>query len=435
MFELNIPAIMLRRLLLFTLSLAAFAATAQITVEQCVDLARENYPLIQKYDLLRQTRSIDLSDINKTWLPQLNAYGQATVQNAVPSFPTALSDIMDRMGTGIPGMEKVQYKVGVDVGQTIWDGGMSKSRREVEEAIHAERTAALDVQLYAVRERVENLFFSILLLEEQTAQARLTQTLLESNLAMLRAMKANGTAMQSDVDMLEAQYLSVGQQITQTESAALTYRTLLGLYTGKDMTATPLVKPQPVMPDTLTPARPELNLFAAQTQSNDAHSGNIRADVMPRIGLFAQAYYGYPGFNYFENMMNRDLSFNILAGVKITWNISSFYTKKNNLQKLRVANGNIQADREVFLFNTRLQTQSQSARITELEEIIKDDARIVALRTNVRRAAESQLRNGVIDATALLTKISDENQARLTSSYHEIQLLQSIYQLKYTLNR
>ena len=277
MFELNIPAIMLRRLLLFTLSLAAFAATAQITVEQCVDLARENYPLIQKYDLLHQTRSIDLSDINKTWLPQLNAYGQATVQNAVPSFPTALSDIMDRMGTGIPGMEKVQYKVGVDVGQTIWDGGISKSRREVEEAMHAERTAALDVQLYAVRERVENLFFSILLLEEQTAQARLTQTLLESNLAMLRTMKANGTAMQSDVDMLEAQYLSIGQQITQTESAALTYRTLLELYTGKDMSATPLVKPQPIMPDTLTPARPELNLFAAQTQSNDARSGNLRA--------------------------------------------------------------------------------------------------------------------------------------------------------------
>ena len=111
MFELNILAIMLRRLLLFTLSLAAFAATAQITVEQCVDLARENYPLIQKYDLLRQTRSIDLSDINKTWLPQLNAYGQATVQNAVPSFPTALSDIMDRMGTGIPGMEKCSTRL------------------------------------------------------------------------------------------------------------------------------------------------------------------------------------------------------------------------------------------------------------------------------------------------------------------------------------
>ena len=115
-------------------------------------------------------------------------------------------------------------------------------------------------------------------------------------------MKANGTAMQSDVDIVEAQYLSVRQQITQTESAAHTYRTLLGLYTGKDMTDTPLVKPQPVIPDVLTPARPELNLFAAQTQSNDARSGNIRADVMPRIGLFAQAYYGYPGFNYFENM-------------------------------------------------------------------------------------------------------------------------------------
>ena len=410
-------------------------AAADVTVEQCVALAQENYPLIQKYDLLRQSRQIDLSDINKSWLPQIGIYAQGTVQNAVPSFPDALSNVLDQMGTDMKGLGKLQYKVGVDLNQTIWDGGTSKASRTIAESENAQQEAALDVELYAVRERVENLFFGILLVEEQIKQAELTLTLLESNLAMLRSMKTNGTATQSDVDMVEAQFLTVQQQITQARSISDSNRRLLGIFTGTDMSDEKLTKPSSSMPSELISARPELALFDARIKNNDARLGSIKSSVMPRIGLFAQAYYGYPGYDYFKSMMNRDMSFNVLAGVKVSWNIGSFYTKKNSERKLRLANDGIVADREVFLFNTNLQTSSQTAHISELEDIMKEDSRIVELRANVRRSAESQLRNGVIDATALLTKITDENQARLTSSYHEIQLIQSIYQLKYILNR
>lgn len=410
-------------------------AAADVTVEQCVALAQENYPLIQKYDLLRQSRQIDLSDINKSWLPQIGIYAQGTVQNAVPSFPDALSNVLDQMGTDMKGLGKLQYKVGVDLNQTIWDGGSSKASRTIAESENAQQEAALDVELYAVRERVENLFFGIMLVEEQIKQAELTLTLLESNLAMLRSMKTNGTATQSDVDMVEAQFLTVQQQITQARSISDSNRRLLGIFTGTDMSDEKLTKPSSSMPSELISARPELALFDARIKNNDARLGSIKSSVMPRIGLFAQAYYGYPGYDYFKSMMNRDMSFNVLAGVKVSWNIGSFYTKKNSERKLRLANDGIVADREVFLFNTNLQTSSQTAHISELEDIMKEDSRIVELRANVRRSAESQLRNGVIDATALLTKITDENQARLTSSYHEIQLIQSIYQLKYILNR
>ena len=133
--------------------------------------------------------------------------------------------------------------------------------------------------------------------------------------------------------------------------------------------------------------------------------------------------------------MNRNLSFNILAGIKVSWNISSFYTKKDNKRKLQLASNEISVERDIFLFNTNLETRSQLDRINELKDIMKENDRIVELRTNVRKAAESQLDNGVIDATELLTKLTDEKQARLTASYHEIQLLQSIYKLKYTLNK
>lgn len=410
-------------------------AAADVTVEQCVTLAQENYPLIQKYDLLRQSRQIDLSDINKSWLPQIGIYAQGTVQNVVPSFPDALSNVLDQMGTDMKGLGKLQYRVGVDLNQTIWDGGTSKASRTIAESENVQQEAALDVELYAVRERVENLFFGIMLVEEQIKQAELTHTLLESNLAMLRSMKTNGTATQSDVDMVEAQFLTVQQQITQARSISDSNRRLLGIFTGTDMSDEKLTKPSSSMPSELISARPELALFDARIKNNDARLGSIKSSVMPRIGLFAQAYYGYPGYDYFKSMMNRDMSFNVLAGVKVSWNIGSFYTKKNSERKLRLANDGIAADREVFLFNTNLQTSSQTAHISELEGIMKEDSRIVELRANVRRSAESQLRNGVIDATALLTKITDENQARLTSSYHEIQLIQSIYQLKYILNR
>lgn len=408
---------------------------AGVTVEQCVEAARDNYPLIQKYDILNQSRQLDLSDINKSWLPQIGVYAQGTAQNAVPSFPDGLSHMLEQIGTEMSGLGKLQYKIGVDFSQTIWDGGSSKASRAIAESENASRVAALDTELYAVRQRVENLFFGILLIEEQIKQAEQTKKLLERNLEKLKAMKAHGAAMQSDMDMVEAQMLTVSQQVIQAKSQAQSYRKLLGLYTGRTVEGENLVKPELEIPAALTSNRPEMNLFEARIKANEARLGSIKASLMPRIGFFAQAYYGYPGFNYFKSMLNRDMSFNILAGVKISWNIGSFYTKGNNERKLRLANNDITADRDLFLFNTGLQIESQTAQISELRDIMKDDARIVSLRRNVRAAAESQLNNGVIDATALLTKITDENLARINSTYHEIQLLQSIYQLKYTLSR
>ena len=427
---------MIKRFLLgVALLFSAVAPHAQVTLEECVERAQENYPLIKKYELLSRTREISLSDINKGWLPQIGIYGQGTAQNAVPSFPDALSDIMNQMGTDIRGLGKLQYKVGAELSQTIWDGGASKSQREIVRSDDAERQAQLDVQLYSVRERVENLFFGILLIDEQIKQTQATQALLLGNLDRLRAMKANGTAMQSDVDMVEAQYLSVSQQLIQARSNSQSYRRMLETFTGMDIAGQQLVRPAADMLGNMAPNRPEMALFDAQDQVNEARSGTIKSSLMPKIGLFAQAYYGYPGFDNFKSMMNRDLSFNVLAGIKVSWNIGSLYTKKNSEQKIRIASDNIAADRDLFLFNTSLQTQQQVDRVNEIGNVMKEDARIVRLRANVRRAAESQLENGVIDATALLAKITEENQARLSATYHEIQLIQSIYQLKYTLNR
>ena len=408
---------------------------AGMTIEDCVCKAEQNYPLIKKYDLLNRIREIDLSDIDKSWLPRIDAYGQVTAQNIVPSFPETLAGVLEQMGQKMSGLGKLQYKVGVDVSQTIWDGGVSRSRRQLVRSQDAVQKSAIDVELYAVRERVENIFFAILLTEEQIAQSRVTYGLLQHNLDKLRAMFRNGTAMQSDLDMIEAQALTVNQRISQAQSAVKGYRRVLELFVGESLADMTLERPLAEIPASFEPDRPELRLFDHQLSANRIAADLTDTSLMPKIGFFGQAYYGYPGFNYFKSMINRDLSFNVMAGLKVSWNINSFYSKKNNSRRTAVNAENINADRELFLFNNRLQSSSQMEAIDGLKSVMKDDARIVALRANVRKAAESQLENGIIDATALLTKISDENIAGLTAKLHEIQLLQEIYKLKYTLNR
>ena len=427
---------MLRLYLLLALSLfVCVQMSAQVTLEECIALAEENYPIISKYDLLEQTKEVNLSNINKGWLPQINVYGQGTVQNDTPSLPESLTNIINQTGTNIAGLNEWQYRIGADISQNIWDGGTSKVHRKIERAEDAERQAAIDVQLYAVRERVEDLYFGILLMDAQIEQVKNMQLLLQSNLDKLRIMQSNGTAMQSDVDMVEAEYLGTVQQLTQAESASQSYRNVLGLFMGKSIVGQKLVKPEAFIPQDMMPSRPELKYFEKQLQTNEARNASITANMMPKIGLFAQLYYGYTGFDYFENMMNRNPSFNILAGVKLSWNIGALYNKKNDRMKLKLSSDNINVERDIFLFNINLQSRSQLDHIDELKAVIKNNDRIVELRTNVRKAAESQLDNGVIDATALLTKLTDEKQARLTAAYHEIQLLQSIYELKYTLNK
>lgn len=408
---------------------------AEVTIEQCVEKATANYPAIKKYNLMAVANEIELSDINKSWLPRIGVYGQVTGQNIVPSFPEAFTGILQNMGQEMKGMGKVQYKVGVDISQTIWDGGASKARREMSRAREAVQRAGLDVEIYQVRQRVENLYFAILLTDEQIARSRVTHRLLCENLEKLRAMSRNGTAMQADLDMMEAQALTVSQNIVQAQSASDGYRMALELFIGESLANETLAMPAATMPADAAPDRPELKLFERNLELNRV--GNRLADtsLMPRIGLFAQGYYGYPGFNYFQSMMNRELSFNILAGVKVTWNIDSFYTKRNTSKKTAVKAAEIAADRDLFLFNTEIQSASQNETIRGMKELMKDDARIVELRSNVRKAAESQLANGVIDVTALLSKIGDENIAMLTSKYHEIMLIQEIYKLKFTLHR
>lgn len=419
-------------LLLLTVTMPGYA---DVTLDYCLQRAEENYPEIKKYGLLERASELSLEEINRGWWPRLGLSAQANVQNIVPAFPDILRNMLAQNGFELKGMGKLQYKAAAELNQTIWDGGASKAQRAIERASLAESKAALDVELYAIRGQVESIYFGILLLQEQTKQTESILELLSSNLQRIESMVRNGTAMQSDADMVEAQRLTLKQTLAEARNAMKGYRDVLSVYIGEDLNGSNLICPDAEMPESPDSKRPELTLFDRKIDSNAARLKAIDASVMPHIGFFTQAYYGYPGYNYFEGMTNRNLSFNIMAGVKVSWNVESLYTKDTKRRKLTLNSDMVNADREKFLFNSRLQSARENSEIEAIRDVMKEDSRIVELRQNVRRSAESQLRNGIIDATALLSKINDENQARLNSAYHNIQLIQNIYKLKNTLNQ
>lgn len=415
--------------------LAGLAANAQVTLDECRRLAREHYPEIRQYDLVRQTEQYTLSNARRAWLPQLSLAAQATWQTDVPSFPNALAGMLTQQGIDMPGMNKDQYKVALELNQTLWDGGKSGADKRIAQAEAAEQARSADVDLYALQGRVDNLFFGILLLDERIAQTRLTIDLLRSNLDKVRALQRNGVAMQTDADAVEAELLTVNQQLTQITSSRESYRRMLEVFIGRSLGGEPLARPDVTEPRTFEPARPELALFDATADKLTAQERLVKSATRPHFGLFAQGYYGYPGMDYFQSMMSSDWSWNALVGVKMSWNFGAYYTKKNSLNKLRTAKAQVEVQRDIFLFNTRLQTTEENGDIVRLRKALADDDRIVALRRSVREAAESKLRNGVIDTNDLLQKITDEAAAATARSAREIELLKSIYELKHTLNR
>lgn len=422
--------------IILSILFAGFSASvfAQMTLETCQELAREHYPEVKQYDLIRLTEQYDLSNAARAWLPQLSLSAQATWQNEVPEFPEALSGMLSQAGVTIPGLKKDQYKVGLELNQTIWDGGKSNADKRLARTEAAEQRAMTDVDLYNLKKRVNELYFGILLLEEKLSQTYRTIALLESNLDKMRSLVTNGTALASDVDAVEAELLTARQQATQIEASRTSYRKMLELFIGEPLQKN-LLRPEFEEMATTELTRPELVLFDAKKNRLAAQEALIKSSTRPKFGFFAQGYYGYPSMDYFASMMSNEWRWNLLTGIRMSWNFGAYYTKKNSLNKLRTAQQSIDLQRDVFRFETDLQISQETGDIARLRKTIADDARIVSLRQSVREAAESKLRNGIIDTNDLLQKITDEAAARSAQSVHEIELLKALYELKHTINQ
>ena len=411
-------------------AVALSGANAQ-TLAECQQAAERNYPLIKRMDLITQTAALTVANIQKGWLPQLTVTAQATLQSDVTAFPEQMQTVYQQMGIDIKGLRKDQYRIGVDVQQTVFDGGAISSRKEVARREAGVEIARQEVDIYKVRQRVNELYFGLLLLDQQIALSRDLEQLLSSNEQKLGTMFKSGTAAESDYLSVKAERLKAAQQLTSLLSQRQSAAAILSVFCGIEVKSP--VKPSPTY-DATPAVRPELRLADSQVALANAREKALGAALLPRIGLFAQGFYGYPGYNMFEDMMRRRWSLNGMIGARLTWNIGALYTRKNDKAQLRLARESAENSREVFLFNNKLEEMRYNEHTARYRQLMADDEEIIALRSRVRKAAESKLAHGIIAVNDLLREINAENTARVQQSIHEIEMLKAIYNAKFTTN-
>ena len=423
---------MRKKLLLLSVLAVLFPAVRAQSLEECRQAAEHNYPIIRQYDLIARTTELTVRNIQKAWFPQISVTAQGSYQNKVTAWPENLQGLFAQMGLQLQGLSRDQYKVGIDVRQTLFDGGAIGSRREIARGEGAVQAAQTEVDLYKIGQRVHEMYFGLLLLDEQLRLNADVNALLRSNEAQLAAMLKSGTASAGDFENVKAERLSAEQQQTELLSQRQTLQRLLSLFCGipVDSIRRP---PVPNLPSGEN-KRPELRLFDRRLQLTDAQEKALDAQLLPQLGFFAQGYYGNPGLNLFEDMMKRRWSWNGIAGLKLIWNLSALYTHRNEKSKLRVQRELIENARQQFLFNNRLDETQQSENVRRFRAIAQRDSEIIALRTAVRKAAESKLAHGIIDVNGLLREINKENAAKTQQAIHEIDMLKAMYDLKFSHN-
>ncbi len=413
-------------------------AQETISLDSCRAKAERNYPVIRKYALVEQTEHFTLQNAARAWLPQVSFTAQATWQTDVAAFPEQLQGMMQTMGTDLPGIRQDQYKLGLDVYQSIWDGGKYIAQKGVTQAQAIQEQRAADVELYNLKSRVDNLFFGVLLLEEQQKQMASLIHLLQQQEKRANALVANDVVLAADADLVRVERLSKEQQLGQLEAAATSYRRMLSLLIGEDVQGVSLEKPKAQDPQLTTlqssTARPEWQLLQAQKDVLTAQEKHIRWGGVPTVGLFAQGWYGYPGLDMFANMMNSDWSWNAIVGVRLQWNIGAFYTQSNRLRQMAINKEHLTIQQDVFAFNNNLTQLQEQGEIARLRKTLTSDEEIVALRRSVREAAESQHENGTLSTTDLLQRITEENQAIMARQLHEMEMLKTMYEYQRTLN-
>ena len=419
------------------------------TLEECQQAAERNYPLIRQYGLIEKTTKLTVANIQKGWLPQVSASAQATYQSDVVAWPDEMKGMLGQMGVNFEGLKKDQYKIGLDVQQTVFDGGAIRSQKEIARQQGELQRAQNEVNLYHVRKRVNEMYFGLLLIDEQIQLNADLQEVLSANEKKLASMLKGGTAAESDYQSVKAERLNVVQQMTSLQAQRQALARMLAVFCSLTPSPSPNgegsdyihpVKPSLEVSTPLSPwrgdggeaSRPELRAIDAQLRLADAQEKALDAALMPKFGVFAQGYYGYPGYNMFEDMLHHRFSWNGMVGARLLWNIGGLYTRKNDKAKIQLQRETAETNREVFLFNNNLEQIQQNENIERYRKLKADDEEIISLRSSIRKAAESKLSHGIIDVNDLVKEINNENAAKINGRIHEIEMLKEIYDQKFT---
>jgi outer membrane protein TolC len=403
-------------------------AARPLTIEECYTLGKQNYPLIKQRQLIENSKEYSVSNAAKGYLPQVSFNGQATYQSAVTGIPSNINIPGIPLSSIIPAQYKDQYKIYAEADQTIYDGGNIKYQKQSQETNALIQQQNLEVNLYALKDRINQLFFGILLIDEQLKQNDIQQNDIQNGIDKTQALINNGTAFRSSLDELKAELLKAGQDRVELQANRKAFLDMLALFINRSLTDdTRLEKPQP---QTLTDSiyRPELTLYEYQKRNYTIHDKLLQSTTLPQLQFFVQGGYGRPGLNAF----NPDFALYYIGGLRLNWSLSSLYTYKNNLHISAINRKDLDIQKETFLFNTHLTLKQQSADVIKYSALISRDDAIISLRASVKNATAAQLTNGVATAHDYITQLNAEDQARQTFILHEIQLLQAEYNYQTT---
>ena len=403
-------------LLLLLMPVYTMAQQNTITLQKVNELAQQHYPLIKQKDLLKQTSGLTIENLGKNFLPQVSFNGQATYQSDVTSVSIPIP------GITINPPSKDQYKLLADVSQLVYDGGIIKEQKNLQQLNEAAEQQKIEVELYKVKERVNQLYLSVLYLDEQLKQVELVKTDLSTGLKKTETMVNNGVAFRSNVNLLQAEILKAEQRTIELAASRKGMLDVLALFTGETYNEnTVLERPVANAANIADIQRPELKLFSAQQQLFTSQYKLIDAKNRPKASVFWQGGYGRPGLNFLKN----DFAFFYTTGVRLNWSFGGLYTQKREKQIAGINQKTIEIQKETFLLNTNTTLKQQQSEIDKLQQLIDKDAAIIDLRVKVKEAAKAQLENGVITANDYLREVNAEDQSRQALITHQVQLLQA----------
>ncbi|SDC39947.1 TolC family protein [Niabella drilacis] len=380
-----------------------------LSLDDCYQLARENFPVIKKQDLLRQSTRYSIENTTRSWLPQLSVSGQATYQTDVTKIPVAMP--------GVPELSKDQYRIQGEVTQALYDGGVAKTQKALLKTGEALQLQQIEISFQSVKERVTQLFFSILLLDAQLQQQEIYKNNIVSSLEKTKAAAQNGTAAPVSVTELKAELIKADMGTAEMISDQHAIRETLALFIGAPVPAR-LVPPDPPGPDTAI-RRPELGLFDLQKKNVTLQEKALTTGWAPRIAAFMQAGYGRPALNMLKNTFDAFA----VGGIRFSFPLGSLYTYQNNKKIMELNRRELDADRETFLLNTRAALTKETNAINKYTKLLQQDSELIALRTQVTQSAMAQLENGVITTHEYITQLNAEHLARQLKNLHQVQLL------------
>lgn len=411
--------ILFKRIINYSLLIINSTAQEQsLSLQKAYELAQQNYPLIKQRELIKQTTGYSIDNLGKGFLPQIFLSGQVTYQSEVTevNLPAA-------PGIIVQPLSKDQYRILADVNQLVYDGGIIKQQKNIQQLADDVEQQKVEVELYKLKERINQLFLGVLYLDEQLKQVDLIKADLNNGIKRVEAQVNNGVAFKSNLNVLKAELLKTDQRAIELKASRKGYIDVLGLFINQSLPEdTKLEKPAAESPGLVNDIqRPELKLYSTQEKLLGGQYRFVDSRNKPRASLFFQGGYGRPGLNFFKN----EFDFYYTTGVRLNWAFGGLYTQKREKKIIELNQKTVDIQKEVFLFNTNTQLKQQQSEVEKLQKLIATDNEIIDLRIKVKDAAKAQLENGVITANDYLREVNAEDLARQILISHQIQLLQA----------